>query len=462
MEPERNVKIVATLGPSSNTPDRIRELIRAGMNVARLNFSHGTHAEHAARIEIVRTISDELNKPVAILQDLQGPKLRVGLIPGDHLDLKNGDTIVLSSNPQAAEKFSSDDCIFIPMDVPDLENSVGPGGRILMDDGNLELTVIKVTPDAVEAKVVFGGVLKSHKGVNLPDASLTIPGFTEKDQADLEFGLNHGVDMLAISFVRTAEDISKVREQIKRLAPQQSGIPIIAKIELPKAIENLHEILQVSDGVMVARGDLGVEMSPASVPNLQKEIIQHANRHAKLVITATQMLESMITNPRPTRAEASDVANAVFDGTDAVMLSAETAAGAYPVETINIMNSIVCDAEAHYDMWGHYRDVPKDAIQSDALSITWAARELAYDREVAAIAVFTEFGKDGIVIQQNASASAHPCSDPYPANLSAYGFVLGSHSYVWFLMRIPLSPSYRLWKKPSPANLTSNPVSRSS
>lgn len=396
MRTDRKAKIVATLGPSSNDLETMRKLIEAGMDVARLNFSHGTHEEHAARIGMIRKLSAELNKPVTILQDLQGPKLRVGQIPGNHLELNPGDTILLSSNPETAKKLAENGVIFIPMDVPDLENSVGPGGRILMDDGNLELTVVKVTPDSVEARVVFGGVLSSHKGVNLPDANLSIPGFTEKDQEDLEFGLQQGVDMIALSFVRTADDIVKVRERIESLAPQQAGTPLIAKIELPKAIENLHDILHVADGVMVARGDLGVEMSPASVPTLQKEIIQLANRHAKLVITATQMLESMITNPRPTRAEASDVANAVFDGTDAVMLSAETAAGAYPVETVTIMNSIVCDAEAHYDMWGHYRDVPKDAMQSDALSITWAARELAYDRDVAAIAVFTETGRTAL------------------------------------------------------------------
>ncbi len=396
MEAHRKAKIVATLGPSSNETECIRDLVRAGMDVARLNFSHGTHPEHAARIEMICQISAELHRPVTILQDLQGPKLRVGLIPGNHMELKAGDTIVLTSNPQAGEKMAAEGLIFIPMDVPDLENSIQPGGRILMDDGNLELSVVKVSPHAVEARVVYGGILSSHKGVNLPDADLKIPGFTEKDQEDLEFGLEHGVDMIAISFVRTADDISIVRKRIEQLAPQQVNIPIIAKIELPKALDNLHDILHVADGVMVARGDLGVEMSLALVPTLQKEIIQQANRHGKLVITATQMLELMITNPRPTRAEASDVANAVFDGTDAVMLSAETAAGSYPVETVTTMNSIVCDAETHYDMWGHYRDVPKEVMQSDALSITWAARELAFDRDVAAIAVFTISGRTAL------------------------------------------------------------------
>jgi pyruvate kinase len=282
------------------------------------------------------------------------------------------------------------------MDIPDLEQAVAPGGRILMDDGNLELCVVNVTSDSVEARVVTGGPLSSHKGVNLPGAHLTIPGFTEKDQADLAFGIQQGVDAVAISFVRTAEDVNKVRNAIGQLSVHLAATPIIAKLELPEAIQNLHEIVHAADGVMVARGDLGVETSPASVPTLQKEIIRIANRHAKLVITATQMLESMIHNPRPTRAEASDVANAIFDGSDAVMLSGETASGSYPVESVSMMDAIVRDAEAHFSDWGHYLDLPEDAIQSDALSITQAARELAHDRDVAAIAVFTETGRTAL------------------------------------------------------------------
>ncbi len=281
----------------------------------------------------------------------------------------------------------------IPFDVPDLEKSVQPGNHILMDDGQLEIEVVKVEPDLVEAKVVLGGLLKSHKGVNLPRANLNIPGFTDKDREDLKFGLAAGVDVVAISFVRSAEDINTVRQAMEEFAPGQAPTPIIAKLELPEAIDNLHEIIHAADGVMVARGDLGIEMSPQSVPNIQKEIIETANRHAKVVITATQMLESMINNPRPTRAEASDVANAIFDGTDAVMLSGETASGKYPVETVTMMASIICEAETYYDRWGHYKLFPDEvAINSDALSITRAARELAHDRDVAAIVVFTMSG----------------------------------------------------------------------
>ena len=430
MEPQRNAKIVATIGPASQDRDTLKQLILAGMDVARLNFSHGTHDEHAARIRLIRELSKELNKPITILQDLQGPKLRVGNIPGGQITLSAGDTIYLSSSPSAVDALDGSQRIFIPMEVPDLELSVNPGSRILMDDGKLELTVLDVTPQSVEAKVITGGNLSSKKGVNLPGANLTIPGFTPKDQADLTFGIQQGVDMIAVSFVRTAQDIEKVRDRIALLTSQQAATPIIAKIELPEAIKNLHEILHSADGLMVARGDLGVEMSPASVPALQKEMIRLANRHGRLVITATQMLESMIVNPRPTRAEASDVANAVFDGTDAVMLSGETATGAYPVDTVKMMNLIVCDAEAHYETWGHTRDLPHDAMQNDALSITWAARELAHDRDVAAIAVFTETGRTALFSSKSRPRVPILAFTPIPQTYQRLGLYWGVTPYL--------------------------------
>jgi len=398
----RKSKIVATIGPASQERDVLTRLIRAGLDVARLNFSHGTFDEHAQRIKMIRELSEELNKPITILQDLQGPKLRVGSLPGGAIQLDLGEVIVLSSNPESAfqdERFAGKE--IIPFDVPDLEKSVIPGNRILMDDGALEIEVVGVSPNSVEARVVLGGTLKSHKGVNLPRANLTIPGFMEKDRADLLFGLQSGVDAVAISFVRNAADVETVRSTVleysRDISPQAARTPIIAKIELPEAVENLHEIIHAADGVMVARGDLGIEMSPESVPNIQKEIILMANRHAKIVITATQMLDSMIQNPRPTRAEASDVANAIFDGSDAVMLSGETAAGKYPVQSVAMMDAIVQEAEDHYGRWGHYLDFPDEVVtQTDALSITRAARELAHDRDVSAIAVFTETGRTAL------------------------------------------------------------------
>ncbi len=263
------------------------------------------------------------------------------------------------------------------------------------------MEVTGVDGEAVHARVVLGGVLSSHKGVNLPGAELGITSFTEKDRVDLEFGLQQGVDLVAISFVRTAEDIETVRQAMRDLAPERTPIPIIAKLERPEALDNLHEIIHASDGVMVARGDLGVETSPAEVPIFQKKIIDMANRHAKVVITATQMLDSMINNPRPTRAEASDVANAIFDGTDAVMLSGETASGAYPVESVKMMVSIVCQAESNAEEYGHVFSQPDDAFQDDAYSITQAARELAHDRNVAGITVFTESGRTAILMSKS-------------------------------------------------------------
>jgi pyruvate kinase len=279
------------------------------------------------------------------------------------------------------------------MDVPDLENSLSPGNHILMDDGHLELEVTQVSEEAVESRVILGGKLTSNKGVNLPGARLNFPGFTEKDRADLAFGLQEGVDVVAISFVRTAEDVQTVRRAMREIAPERADTPIIAKLELPDAIRNMDEITQAADGIMVARGDLAVETSPATVPIIQKRMIASANHHDKIVITATQMLESMIHNPRPTRAEASDVANAVLDGTDAVMLSAESAVGDYPVESVAMMNSIIREAEAHFGEWGEVESAVDELVENDSKSLARAARQLAHDRNVARIAVFTRSGR---------------------------------------------------------------------
>jgi len=389
---DRFAKIVCTLGPSSNTKETIQALVEAGMNVARLNFSHGTQEAHGALIDLIRKISDEMGVAITILQDLQGPKLRIGKLPGGSMTLKAGDEVTLSSS----ESFVSNESdTFIPFEVPDLHKAVKPGNHILLDDGHLEMEVQSVTGDRIEAKVTLGGELRSNKGVNLPGANLTIPSFTEKDLADLKFGLGKNIDMVAISFVKSSNDILTVRKAIDDLTANAGAenIPIIAKIERPEALDNLEEIMKVTDGVMVARGDLGVEMSPASVPIAQKEIIASANSHAKVVITATQMLDSMISNPRPTRAEATDVANAIFDGTDAVMLSGETAAGKYPVESVQMMDSIIRQAEQNRKRWGTSTEEQDLAVKSDAVSITRAAKTLANDRNVVAIIVFTQSGR---------------------------------------------------------------------
>ncbi len=390
----RKAKIVCTIGPASTDEPVLTKMIQAGMNVARLNFSHGTHDQHASYIQAIRKLSGELGRPVTILQDLQGPKLRVGKLPQEGIQLHAGQHVLLTRIDETVPESSLDPgFILIPMDVPDLENSLSPGNHILMDDGHLELEVTGVSGKAVEAQVILGGLLTSNKGVNLPGAKLDFPGFTSKDRRDLEFGLQHGVDAVAISFVRTAGDIEVVREAIGELSPERASTPIIAKIELPDAIQNMDEIVRAADGIMVARGDLAVETSPATVPILQKRMISAANRNDKIVITATQMLESMIQNPRPTRAEASDVANAILDGTDAVMLSAESAVGRFPVESVSMMDSIVRETEGHFVEWGVSDIVNDEPIEVDAKTLARAARQLAHDRNVSRIAVFTRSGR---------------------------------------------------------------------
>ncbi|MEN6570456.1 MAG: pyruvate kinase [Anaerolineaceae bacterium] len=395
----RYTKIICTLGPSTSTDEAVTQLLEAGMNVARLNFSHGTHDFHAAMIERIRRCSNALKKPVAILQDLQGPKLRVGDLPDEGVQLVDGSTVYLYVVGESQPQMTSGQ-VYLPLLVPNLAKAVVPGKRILLDDGNLELQVTGLDQDTVIAKVVHGGKITSHKGVNLPGTNLGIPGFTAKDRIDLEFGLSQDIDCLAVSFIEKASDITVVRDAIRQINPEKARLPIIAKLERPEAIKNVHEIMHEADGVMVARGDLAVETSPSTVPVIQKEVIRMANRHAKVVITATQMLDSMMRNPRPTRAEASDVANAVFDGTDLVMLSGETASGAFPIESVKMMDQIVREAEKHSIEWSRLADLPEEAKKDDALSISRAARELAHDRNVSNIAVFTHSGKTALLMSK--------------------------------------------------------------
>jgi pyruvate kinase len=400
---ERCAKIVATVGPASYDEPTLQRLLQAGVDVARLNFSHGSHEHHAEVIQRLRLTAKNLGRPICILQDLQGPKIRTGEIADGGVDIEVGQPLIITTSPILGDGRT------VSVDFADLPRSVQAGGRILLDDGNLELAVTAVADDSVETRVVTGGRLKSHKGVNLPGARVDIPSLTEKDEADLAFGLEHGVDVIALSFVRTANDIARLRRTIARLTPEQTPPPIIAKLERPEALDNLEEIMRIADGVMVARGDLGVEMSPEAVPIAQKRIIECANRHHKIVITATQMLDSMIHNPRPTRAEASDVANAILDGTDAVMLSGETAAGEYPVQAVKMMDAIVRQAEAHIGEWGHWKgsslpEYEKRSSQDDTYFMTLAARELAHARDVAAIVCFTRSGRTALLMSK-----ARPC-----------------------------------------------------
>jgi pyruvate kinase len=359
------------------------------MNVARMNFSHGTHEQHAERIALVRQVSEKLDIPVGILQDLQGPKIRVGVL-SETLQLSEGEQVVLYVTGTTPPELNG---THIPVDFRQLFDSVRTLDRLLLDDGRLTLEVVSVKDrNALIAKVIVGGPLTSHKGINLPGVRLRIAGFTEKDEADLEFGFAQGVDAVAISFVRTAEDVKKVRYAMERFSNGRRQPLLIAKLEKPEALDNLDAILDIVDGVMVARGDLGVELPPERVPALQKLIIRKANARGKLVITATQMLESMITNPLPTRAEASDVANAIFDGTDAVMLSAETASGKHPIEAVRMMDRIVREAETHFLEWGLEQAV-QGFDQSDAATMARAAQALATDKNVTAVACFTTRGE---------------------------------------------------------------------
>jgi pyruvate kinase len=398
---QRKAKIVGTLGPVSDTPEQLRILINAGLDVARMNFSHGSHEDHAERIQVIRQLSEEMHKPITILQDLQGPKLRVGKLPDEGIELIPGHEVILNAvTTDSPEGFSKEgDKIIIPLTVPDLAKAVKSGNRILMDDGNLELEVVGTENEDVITKVVVGGWLKSHKGVNLPGAKLAIPSLTDKDKNDLAFGLSQNVDLVAISFVSTADDVLMVKEEMKKIDPAKADTPVVAKLERPEAIANLEAIMEVTDGVMVARGDLGVETSAASVPVIQKQIIEMADKHNRFVITATQMLDSMIHNPRPTRAEASDVANAIFDGTDAVMLSGETAVGAYAQKSVEYMSSIIVEAEKNYASWGYQPSTSFDSNQ-DALALSRAALALARDTNVSAIAVFTRSGKTALLVSK--------------------------------------------------------------
>lgn len=351
-------KIVATIGPASNTREMLKELILAGVNVARLNFSHGSHEQHQEVITSIREISKELEMPVGILLDLQGPKIRTGeLEKHEPIMLESGNKVKITAQkiPGNVEVISTT--------YTNLPSDVEVGDKILLDDGLIELKVIEAEGDTVECMIINGGLLKEKKGINLPGVNVSAPSLTEKDMEDLLFGIEAGVDFFALSFVRNAEDIVKIKNII---ASKGVSTPVIAKIEKPEAVENLDDILEISDGVMVARGDLGVELNPEQVPTVQKTIIKRARETNKVVITATQMLESMSVNPIPTRAEASDVANAIFDGTDAIMLSGETASGKHPLRVVKMMRKIADEAEQspymeyniqydrdHHDLFAH-------------------------------------------------------------------------------------------------------------
>jgi len=369
-------KIICTLGPASERPDVVRELIRAGMDVARINFSHGDHEAHARAIATVRQIAREEGRLVAVMADLQGPKLRVGELPSQGIALIEGEVVFLTTS-----SFSSGR---IPFPHPEVLQGLRVGQRVLLDDGRLELVVEGKEGEGVRCRVVTGGRLTSHKGVNLPGGAVDLPSLTSKDRRDIRFAVEHGVDFVALSFVRSAEDVRQLR---RLLVEQGADLPIVAKIEKAEALEAFDDILETADAIMVARGDLGVETSPEEVPFHQKQIIRACNRVGKPVITATQMLQSMMERPTPTRAETSDVVNAILDGTDAVMLSGETAVGKYPVEAVRTMVRLCANAETHLLPGQLLQGLEASVLSGVTEAISRATVEIA--AEVGARAILT-------------------------------------------------------------------------
>ena len=373
-------KVVATIGPASREPDILKQMVQAGMNIARLNFSHGSYEDHAETVKMIRQVSQEIDLPITILQDLQGPKIRVGQLPNGVIELTPGETFTLVPEDEYNSQPHT-----ISIDYPYLAEEAEAGAQILLDDGLLELKIEQVEGKNVKCRVIEGGILKSRKGVNLPSLILSLPSMTDKDCQDLEFGLSQGIDWVSLSFVRQAEDVQALKQFLQQRGAE--NIPVMAKIEKPQAINNLEAIIHECDGLMVARGDLGVEMSPAKVPLLQKQIIRLCNQKGIPVITATQMLESMIHHPRPTRAEASDVANAIIDGTDAVMLSGESAVGEFPVKAVKMLARIATDVEPEID----FKNYPP-ATSDETHALSEALNTIDHILNLTCIVAYTSTG----------------------------------------------------------------------
>ncbi len=376
----RRTKIIATLGPASSSPEMLARLFQAGADVFRLNFSHGSHEDHAALFAMIRELEERFDRPIGILADVQGPKLRVGRFGGGRVHLQTGQPFRLDLNPTPGNAQR------VTLPHPEIIDAATIGCTLLLDDGKLRLRVVRKREDALETEVVVGGPLSDRKGVNVPDVVLPIPALTNKDRTDLDFALEHGASYIGLSFVQRPEDVIEA----KRIAGDRAWI--MTKMEKPQAVENLDEILRLSDAVMVARGDLGVEMPPEEVPLIQKRIVRTARQLGRPVVVATQMLESMISAPAPTRAEASDVATAVFDGADAVMLSAETAAGQYPFEAVNMMDRIVARVEQDPGWRSMINASRPEPEHSAADAIAAAARQIGHTIGAAAIVAFTASG----------------------------------------------------------------------
>lgn len=401
----RKVKIVCTIGPASDSPEVLDRLIGSGMDAARLNFSHGSQDLHGRAIKAIREAAGRRHAAVAIIQDLQGPRIRVGTLPEQGIQVIPGQEVSLITDRAQSRAASNE----IPITYAQLARDVRPGARVLIDDGLIELRVIRSAGSTVECAVVTGGRVSSHKGMNLPGTKVSAPTLTDKDREDLRFGVAQGVDYIALSFVRGPEDVVAAR---KLIAECGGDTPVIAKIERPEAVVCLESLLEQADGLMIARGDLGVEMDPETVPVLQKRIIAAANHRRRLVITATQMLESMTQHHRPTRAEASDVANAVFDGTDAVMLSAETAVGQYPVETVRVMDRIVRAAEEGVEPVVRRIGAERGEV-SFPEAICGAASRAAASTGAAAIVAFSESGTTARLMSKQRPAAPIYAMTPF-------------------------------------------------
>ena len=384
MKRRRNAKIIATLGPASSTPEEIERLFLAGADVFRLNFSHGTHEDHKARLDTIRELEKKLGRPIAVLADLQGPKLRVGDFAEGKVKLETGAMFRLDMDEALGTAQRA------PLHHPEVFAALNVGSELLIDDGKVRLEVVRHGPDFAETKVLVGGEVSNHKGVNVPNVVLPISPLTEKDRRDLEFAVEMGADWIALSFVQRPSDVAEARRLVS--VHVGSRVRILSKLEKPSAIDHLNDIVELSDAVMVARGDLGVECPPETVPILQKRIVRACRLAGKPVVVATQMLDSMVHSPSPTRAEASDVATAVYDGADAVMLSAETASGDFPVEAVTMMNRIIIEVEQdeHYRVITSASRLEPEHTTRDAISA--AARQVAHTLNAAAIVTFTSSG----------------------------------------------------------------------
>ena len=412
----RRTKIVCTIGPASASEKVLRSLIQAGVDVARLNFSHGDYAFHERMIRTIRKIAQRLDKPVAILQDLPGPKIRVGSIEGSRVRLRTGHPVVLTSREVTGNSQ------IISVGYKNFPRYVKKGDLILLGDGEIELEAVRAGQKEIACKVTVGGVLSSHKGIHFPRGNLDLPALTRQDKRDLAFGIEHGVDLVALSFVRDSADIIDARREMKRKGAE---IPIIAKIEKHEALDQMDSILEAVDGIMVARGDLGLEIALERIPAVQKMIIRKANRLGKPVITATQMLRSMVQNPRPTRAEVADIANAVLDGTDALMLSEESAAGNYPVEAVKTLAKVALETErileSRYQMEGIQKNVPE--------AISYAAIALARDLQVRAFLIPTASGSTARMIARYRPSQPIIAISPNPQTVKTLCLVWGVYPF---------------------------------